>query len=192
LSFIHTKTSGRSEPELLEDYIRHQDPRILAELYQPYMELVYGVCLKYLSPSEDARDAVRHIYEELVEKLKSHRVEHFKGWLYRVAVNHCLMILRRKKPYVQEWDPDRMESAQESHPEEAWDRESRLALMEKCLQTLNADQKTCVELFYLKSICYKEIARQTGWEAGRVKSHIQNGRRNLKLCMESNATPLTA
>jgi RNA polymerase sigma-70 factor (ECF subfamily) len=43
-----------------------------------------------------------------------------------------------------------------------------------------------VELFYLQNKCYKEIAEDTGMDWNKVRSHIQNGRRNLKICMEKN------
>ena len=52
---------------------------MLGELYQRYMELVYGVCLKYLKEPELAQDAVMQIFEELVSKLKKHEVDNFQG-----------------------------------------------------------------------------------------------------------------
>ena len=55
------------------------------------MDLVYGVCLKYLNDSEKAKDAVMHIFEELIDKLKKHEVENFRGWLHMLAKNYCLM-----------------------------------------------------------------------------------------------------
>src|SRR6185295_3857074 len=73
------------------------DLEVLGELYQRYMELVYGVCLKYMKDPDEAKDCVLSIFEELVSKLQKHQVENFKGWLYQVAKNHCLMKLRRKK-----------------------------------------------------------------------------------------------
>ena len=51
---------------------------VLGELYQRYMDLVYGVCLKYYKETESAKDSVMLIFEELVSKLKKHEVENFK------------------------------------------------------------------------------------------------------------------
>jgi DNA-directed RNA polymerase specialized sigma24 family protein len=56
------------------------------------------------------------------------------------------------------------------------------------LQTLSPEQKISVEQFYLQNKCYKEIADATGLDWNKVRSHIQNGRRNLKICMEKNET----
>ena len=69
---------------------------MLGELYQRYMELVYGVCLKYFRDPEESKDAVMNIFEELVHKLTVHNVENFKSWLHVLAKNHCLMQLRKK------------------------------------------------------------------------------------------------
>ena len=86
--------SGISDAELVNSYQSAADLEILATLYQRYMEQVYGVCFKYLKDPENARDAVMQIYEELTVKLKKHRVENFKSWLYTLARNYCLMQLR--------------------------------------------------------------------------------------------------
>jgi DNA-directed RNA polymerase specialized sigma24 family protein len=56
--------------------------------------------------------------------------------------------------------------------------------MEHCLETLVLEQKQCIELFYLQQKSYKEIVRFTGYDDKKVKSFIQNGKRNLKICME--------
>src|SRR5689334_22944767 len=70
---------------------------MLGQLYQRYMNLVYGVCLKYFKETEKAKDAVMNIFEELVVKVKKHEIENFKSWLYQLAKNHCLMQLRTPK-----------------------------------------------------------------------------------------------
>ena len=161
----------------------------LAVLYQRYMDLLYGVCLKYLKNPEASRDAVMHIFEELVEKLKKHEVDNFKSWVYTLAKNHCLMQLRTPKNLkTTEFKVDIMQSEEEVHLNGAFQREENLDKLERCLQTLSPEQKITVELFYLQNKCYKEIAEITGLEWNKVRSYIQNGRRNLKNCMENQKT----
>ena len=55
---------------------------------------------------------------------------------------------------------------------------------EKIIIKANNEQKQSVELFYLQNKCYNEIADITGFDWEKVRSCIQNGRRNLKLCMD--------
>ena len=64
------------------------------------------------------------------------------------------------------------------------DSEAQLVLIEKGLAALSAEQKECVELFYLQQKCYKEIVEITGYELKKVKSYIQNGKRNLKIFVQ--------
>ena len=179
--------TGSSDAELVTRYQSGGDLETLATLYQRYMEQVYGVCFKYLKEPEDARDAVMQIFEELTIKLKKHRVENFRSWLYTLARNFCLMQLRTprnlKTIHLTE---DGVYSDEGMHLNGIPEQEENLRKMETCLQTLVPEQKQAVELFYLQQKCYREIAVITGLEWNKVRSCIQNGRRNLKICMEKN------
>jgi RNA polymerase sigma factor (sigma-70 family) len=172
---------------LLALYQKEGSLEVAGELYNRYMPLVYGVCLKYLKDREESRDAVMQLFEKLIPVLREHAIANFKSWLYVTARNHCLMQLRAQKSRQQKEMPDfLMENAQAVHPEEAPETEANLSKLENCIETLAAEQKQCVQLFYLKQLCYKDIAEATGFEDSRVKSYIQNGKRNLKICMEKN------
>ena len=155
-------------------------------LFQRYMDLLFGVCLKYLKDSESAKDAVMQIFEELVQKLQKHEVDNFKGWLYMLAKNYCLMQLRTPRNLkTMEFKGDFMQSEEEVHLNGIMQKEENFKQLEKCMQTLSAEQKMTVELFYLQNKCYKEISDETGIEWNKVRSYIQNGRRNLKICMDN-------
>lgn len=157
-------------------------------LYQRYMDLVFGVCLKYFKDTERAKDAVMDIYEALCIKLKIYEVDNFKSWLHVVAKNHCLMQLRSPKNLkVIEFNADFMQSVQNTHlKNEAFEKEAHFIQLEQCIKALPDDQQQSIRLFYLQKKCYNEIAAITGYEWNKVRSHIQNGKRNLKLCLEAN------
>ncbi|HEX5025610.1 MAG TPA: sigma-70 family RNA polymerase sigma factor [Agriterribacter sp.] len=158
---------------------------ILSELYQRYMELVYGVCLKYFKDEERSKDAVMNIFEELVQKLKAHEVSNFRNWLHTMTRNHCLMQLRTPKNLkTTAFSQEYMQSEETLHLNGVFEQEEQFNKLEKCIQSLSEDQKKTVELFYLQQKCYDEIVTITGYEWNKVRSYIQNGRRNLKLCME--------
>jgi RNA polymerase sigma-70 factor (ECF subfamily) len=178
-------TPNQSDAELALLYKKSGDLKILGELYQRYMELVYGVCLNYLKEPETARDAVMHIFEELVIKLKKHEVENFRGWLHQVAKNHCLMQLRTPKNLkTTELPVSLMQSEENVHLNGVLEKEENFKKLEKCLGTLSDEQRLIIKLFYLEGKCYNEIVEITGKDWNRIRSLIQNGRRNLKICME--------
>ena len=182
------------QPSLLPDdalvkkYRQTHDITILGDLYQRYMELVYGVCLKYYKDNETAKDSVMQVFEELVEKLKKHDVDNFKSWLYQVAKNHCLMQLRTPKNLkTVEFNPALMQNEENVHLNGVFEKEENFKKLEYCITTLSDEQRHAVKLFYLDGKCYNEIVRISVIEWKQVRSAIQNGRRNLKNCMENNA-----
>ena len=180
-----TNKSSLSDKELVDLYKKSTGLDALGELYKRHMDLVYGVCLKYLKDSEQAKDAVMQLFEELVVKLKKHEVENFKSWLYQVAKNYCLMQLRSPKNLkTVEINPVIMQNEENMHLNGVLEKEENFKKMEQCLETLPHAQKTVIQLFYLEGKCYNEIVENTGHEWNQIRSFIQNGRRNLKLCME--------
>lgn len=185
MPFLKHISSHDPDSELLALYREGGDLAVLGELYGRYMELVYGVCLKYLSEPEDAKDAVLNIFEELIAKLRHHEVENFRSWLYSLSKNHCLMRLRsEKRKEGVKIDPSLVQSEETVHLNGELDKEESFRQLEYCLGQLLAEQRRVIELFYLEGKCYNQIVEQTGMEWNRVRSYIQNGRRNLKICID--------
>ena len=181
-----------SDEALLKRYLLQSDTQTLGILYERYMPLLYGICLKYLKDQMAAEDAVIQVYEQVARKIAESDVQNFKAWVCTVARNHCLMQLRKdKNMQVEHFDPTasrNFDSADFMFPAEAQEREMQLLLMEKCLEALIEAQKTKVKMFYFEDRSYSEISALTHTDLGTVRSHIQNGRRNLKNCMESSQT----
>ncbi len=183
----HIENFPQTDDALLLAFKNTGSQDTLAQLYLRYTDLVYGVCLKYLKNGETAKDAVMNIYTELLQKLQTHKVDNFKSWLYVVAKNHCLMQLRKeKKMVVVEFNPALVQSEDFSHLDTVLEKEQDFKKLEACLEQLPAEQKQSIQLFYMENKCYNEIAEQTGMDWNKIRSLIQNGRRNLKICMETN------
>ncbi|MES2275293.1 MAG: sigma-70 family RNA polymerase sigma factor [Bacteroidota bacterium] len=180
------KHDEAADIKLLNSYRESGDVAVLGRLYKPYMGLVYGVCLKYLKDEDACKDAVMQIFEELVDKAARHEVKQFRGWLYVLTRNHCLMQLRAAKKLDVISMDDVMENSIILHPDEE-NKEETMKALEHCMEKLPAAQKQSVNLFYYDEKCYKEIADQTGYTLNEVKSYIQNGKRNLKICLEKNS-----
>ncbi|MBS1627185.1 MAG: sigma-70 family RNA polymerase sigma factor [Bacteroidetes bacterium] len=179
--------NNTSDDDLLKEYQRSHNQQTLAVLYLRYSDLVFGTCMKYFKNPETAQDAVMNIYQELVVKLQTHTVENFKSWLFVVTKNHCLMQLRKdKKTITVEFQPTFMQSEDFSHLDNILEKEKELEKLTNCIDGLNNEQKKIIKLFYLEEKCYNEIVDITGEDWNKVRSLVQNGRRNLKICMEKN------
>ncbi len=178
--FLGKPKHKMSDGEVLEKFKTSGKPEWLDELFRRYSGLSYGVCLKYLKNTEDAKDAVMQVFAKLQSELHNHDPRNFKSWLYVVLKNHCLMGLRaNSKVFSEELQDLKME---EDEPSSELD----LQAMEVAIEQLNEDQKTCIKLFYIEGLSYKELETKTGFTAMEVKSFIQNGKRNLRLALERN------
>jgi len=178
-----------SDEELLGEFRSGNDLEILGELYSRYMHLVYGVCLKYLKNRDDSMDAVMQIFEKLIAEIPRHDIQNFRSWLHVVTKNHFLMQMRADKSKdlkLETWAAGYesfMENSQELHPIDDDSPEQDKALAE-CIEKLKEEQRQCITLFYFGNKCYNEIAASLGIDEKKVKSHLQNGKRNLKICLE--------
>jgi len=181
-----------SDAELVNRFRETGDNICVGELFTRYRHLVFGVCMKYLKDEDESQDVQMQVFEKLLRDLQRHNVEQFKGWLYTVAKNECLMYLRSRKSklaHQQELKKDLdglMESEISVHPDGVSDTELQLREMESSLDGIGENQRRCLELFYLEMKCYKEVSELTGFSLNEVKSFIQNGKRNLKLLMSKN------
>ncbi len=191
LRFFKRHEKTYTDEELVRLYREEADVNHLGMLYERYIELVYGVCLKYFKNQVKAEDAVMAIFEELVHKLRKHEVRDFKPWLHTVARNHCLMQLRKKEPLriaFEDMAPSMLamlvQSAEAAHPQSGAPENGQAGPLKDCLEKLPPRQLDCIRQFYFGEASYKEIAGELNLPLGMVRSHIQNGRRNLRLCLE--------
>jgi RNA polymerase sigma-70 factor (ECF subfamily) len=173
------------DEDLLHRIALKQDQEAFRTLYQRYVHLALGVCLKYLKRSDLAQDAVQVVFLRLWSEAYQYQIRKFKPWFYQVLKNHCLMELRKNDPnqkIVAEWDLELMETEDLLH--QKVNDEQALIHLNLCLRALNTEQKICITHFYLDEKSYKETASLTGFTMKQVKSFIQNGRRNLKNCLK--------
>jgi len=174
-----------SDLELLERFYADRDNQWLGILLERYTLLLLGVCMKYLKNEELARDSVQQIFLKAITELQKYRVEYFKSWIYMVAKNHCLMQLRDKpgKNTIEVKDSIPAET-DETDKESLLLNEKTYEYMGEALKELNAEQQLCVTLFYMEKKSYQQITEQTGYSMMQVKSHIQNGKRNMRILIE--------
>ncbi|RKO69023.1 sigma-70 family RNA polymerase sigma factor [Sphingobacterium puteale] len=185
-AFKSSKKDSTQDHELLQQYQEASDLKVLGDLYQRHTEMVYYVCLRYLQDPELSKDAVMNIFEELIYKVNKQEIKDFPRWLYVLSKNHCLMYLRSKKNKSQISLDEFVKYPEDLHQYEQHDeKEEQLTAMEGCLEKLPDKQQQSVRLFFLEEKCYKEISDSTGYSLNEVKSYIQNGKRNLKNCMET-------
>ncbi len=177
-----------SDEELMNKYLSMKDIRYFSALFIRYNHLIFGVCMKYLKHTEDCRDMVMELYEKVLEDLQKHAVDNFRSWIYVTARNQCLMKIRKQKRHGITQDEyilsNVVDSAADWHPDSSEPNELMIKYLELCIEKLTDDQRECVEQFYFKKNSYAEISTAFELDIKTVKSYIQNGKRNLKNCID--------
>lgn len=186
MGFLRSISTKETDEELLRNYQKTGQSIYFGKLYNRYIPLVYGLCLKYLQREDEAQDAVMQLFDELLTKVKQNEIQTFRTWLYSVARNHCLQILRKREHAVQiEIRPDFMESDEILHLlDEGDDDDGRMKALQHCMDRLPEDQRVAIAKFFMDGLSYADIVEATGYPLKSVKSYIQNGKRNLKICIE--------
>jgi RNA polymerase sigma factor (sigma-70 family) len=180
------KHAAYSDQQLLENFYRDGNTEWLGILLPRYTLLLLGVCMKYLKNEEEAKDCVQQVFLKAITELSKYKVDYFKAWIYMVAKNHCLMKIRDKqgKRSVEITDAHGYTTTEPNDGNPHLEKDELLDRMSAALEELSVEQKQCIILFYLEKRSYQEIADTTGFTLMQVKSHIQNGKRNLKLILE--------
>jgi len=128
-----------SDEEILQRYRQDHNQEWIGMLFKRYVHLVMGMSLKYLKNIEDARDATQQIFLKVMREIDRTPIHYFKGWLYQVTKNYCLMQLRSKQA------KDKLTEPEEEHQpvflpedeEHVQMKNIQLELLEEALKQLN-------------------------------------------------------
>lgn len=184
--FLRRKAIPSTSDEDLVLAVRSGHQSALGHLWDRYAHLLFGVGMKYLKDTEQARDAVVELFTTLPDLLKRHEVERFRPWVHTVMRNRCLLVLRQAKHAVS-IPEELLNGADTGEMDDAVLRERSLQQLGSAIARLNDAQRMCITLFHLERRCYQETAERTGFTVEQVRSHLQNGRRNLRIILTQHA-----
>ncbi len=173
---------------LLKLYCQSSNKEAFAELYKRYIGMVVSVCLKYTKNQSQAEDLSQQLFEKLYKRVCRYDIQNFRAWLYQSAKNECLMFLRKHNPEIISSDLLPQHSNSESDASEHAEKialENNIVELEKAIAELKDDQKKCIELFYIEKLSYAQIEDKTGWDFKKIKSSLQNAKRNLKNALKN-------
>lgn len=178
--FLRRRAILNHSDEDLVRLLREGHRTALADLWDRYAELLFGVGMKYLRDPESSKDEVVELFAGLKDLVTKHEVARFRPWVHTVMRNRCLQVLRKHSP-------ERALPEDLVHEDTADDRvlhEATLQQLERAITTLNSDQQQCIRLFHLEGKSYQQVSASTGLTVETVRSNLQNGRRNLRLILQ--------
>lgn len=183
MAFGKKRYQTLDDNDLPRQYKETGNQEIIGEIYKRFGHLMFGTCLKYLKNKEEAEDCVMGIFEKMPGKLENHQIQHFKSWLYMVTKNACLMRLRKVDPFSDALPilEEAVEGSNESGIDDKKLLEIKIEALNEAIDDLKDEQKETVKLFYIEQCSYAQISERLDMPMKKVKSAIQNGKRNIKM-----------
>ncbi len=181
--FLRRRTIATLNDEDLARLLREGHQSALGDLWDRYAQLLYGVGMKYLKDPEHSKDEVVELFAGLRDLLIKHEVGSFRPWVHTVMRNRCLQALRKSRPTAAL--PEQMlHNTEANDHNDAVLHEATLQALEQAIDELAPDQRMCIRSFHLERKSYQDVAAHTGFSVEQVRSHLQNGRRNLRLILQ--------
>ncbi|GAB5519239.1 MAG: RNA polymerase sigma factor [Rhodothermales bacterium] len=172
----------------LIEAFRTGDEFAFVSLYNRYKEPVYAFCLKMLLSQDAAKDAMQdtflRVYENRNRLLNS---SSFRAWLFTIARNQCLNLMRRehRKVGLPEHDSGRPELRAPEVSTAALEKSEQVAMVNHYLAQLKPDYREIIILREYQNLSYEEIAAITKTTLSAVKSRLFKARRKLATHMEA-------
>ena len=179
------KYNQYTDDDLIAEYKRNQNQQIIGELYARYGHLVFGVCLKIVKNRQDCEDLTMQIFQSMGTKVQQHTITYFKSWLYQLTRNECLMLLRKTRKNPEFELNENIHVPFEPSEADAINIDCFEVNLVEAMKALKEEQRLSLDLFYKQEKSYVQIAQETQWELNKVKSYIQNAKRNLKILLEN-------
>lgn len=194
-----------SDEALLEKFRQTKDPNHFKSLVRRYQNRVYNAAYRILGSTEEAEDVVQDTCIKVHQNInKFNRSSSFAAWIFRIAHNTCLDMLRakqrRKALQILPFDP---QSSQEQEngsdgnsqvisqaadsspgPSETLDFTEQKAIISEKLNELPETQRMVVVLHDIEGFSYQEIADIIGANLGTVRSRLHYGRSKLRELLE--------
>ena len=167
--------------------VREGDQGAFEELVRLYEKRVLALTQRMCKNPEDAAEAAQEAFFAAWRGLKNFRGDSsFSTWIYRLASNACVDLLRRegKQQAAVSLDDGELNldvpSAAASPQEEAERRELREQI-EEGLRALPPEYRAALVLREIQQLRYDEIGEALGVDIGTVKSRINRGRKKLRI-----------
>jgi RNA polymerase sigma-70 factor (ECF subfamily) len=168
------------DKELLERF-RNGDRAAFTELVIRYQKPIYNAAFWVLRKAEDASDVTQTVFLKVVERLDDYDPQYkFFSWIYRIAVNESLNLLRRNGDHDELDDEAEFEGLQSASPEWRLDEAQRSQRLQHALMRLSTNDRTVLTLRHFSECSYQEIAQVLEIDEKTVKSRLFDARQRLR------------
>jgi len=154
-----------------------QDSKIQNLVYKTYAPKVFGICKRYMKDRERAEEMVMNTFLTVFQKSDQFKNQgSFEGWVLRIAVNSCLMELRKKTNIENEYSLDNLHIAIENEVIDNLDEND----IDKMLRLLPEGARIIFNLYVIEGYKHFEIAEKLNISEGTSKSQLNYAKEKLK------------
>lgn len=157
------------------------DKQAYAHIINKYKNPLYGTILRMTKNPHDAQDLVQEAFIKVYEQLeKYNQTGSFSGWLYRVAINHCMDEFRKKRYQMKQVELDGIQDVNPAHPEVVFMKKEKSRQLERLIGTLPEDERLIILLRYINELSYDAISDLVGVPLSTVRNKLHRAKRKMR------------
>lgn len=162
-----------------------KDRAAFRALYDDTSAKLFGVALRLLKQRPEAEEALQEIYVKIWERAGRYRHGDYSpmSWLIAIARNHCLDILRARKPVAEDIDEAFDIADAGPNPEQATLASAERARIDNCLDQLEPERADAVRGAYLDGYAYQELADRHDVPINTMRTWLRRSLMRLKDCL---------
>ncbi len=176
LTFGKSLTLMHNDNRLIQQ-LQNKDEYALSLLYDKYSGAIYSVILKMIKDEGKAQNLLQDTFMTVWEKAEKYDASkgRFYTWVYRIAKNKVLNVLRKTDPLIQTDD-----FSVYTHKEDAISIDSEYLELNGAITKLEAHHKEAIELVYFKGLTHKEAHQEMDVPLGTFKSYVRQALKHLR------------
>lgn len=187
---------GLRDYKLVTEALSGKNDRAFSELMGLYWEAIYYMLLKMTGNPEDTEDLTIETFSKAFSNLNQYTADFaFSTWLFKIASNHCIDFIRKKKKNVLSIDgnedidsADNMEylGGTEAGPDESMIRGQKIVIVRQLVDRLKPRYQNLVKLRYFEERSYEEISQMMNLPLGTVKAQLFRARELLSQIIKAS------
>jgi RNA polymerase sigma-70 factor (ECF subfamily) len=172
---------NRDPDETLVERCREGDRAALGALVTRYQRAIYNAAYRVLGNGEDAADVAQSVFLRVAERLDDFDAQRrFFSWIYRIAINEALNVLRRNAHEEPLGEGDELPGAEGLDPERRAHDSELAGRVQGALMSLRFDERIVITLRHFSGCSYGEIASILELQEKTVKSRLFEARQRLR------------
>ena len=177
-------TSNAEEDRALVQRYMQGDREAFTLLVVRYQRPIYNAAFWVLRKGEDASDVSQTVFLKAAQQINDYDPRYkFFSWLYRIAINESLNLLRKRKHEDELEDDDEFPSPESEGPESQLNASERARCLQAALMKLSVHDRVVISLRHFSDCSYQEIAQILDLDDKTVKSRLFEARQRLRVLL---------